>query len=339
MQRVSLYVFLFSLLVIGITTSCDNSVDINDEYEEITIVYGLLDQSVDQHYVKITKAFQTEGNVYLAAANSEVTQYDPNDLKVYIEEYNANGNWKRDIMLDTVLITNKEEGDFYYPDQIIYATEPNTILNFDYTYKLKIELLQSGNIIESSTGLVNDFSIVSPRSVTTMIDFSSKYNTTVKWNAALNGTLHQLNIRYFYTEVTAGGVSSSHYVDWIMPLQSTSLSDGTDDVTVNYVGVSFYDLLAAQVSLPKAGMIRYSDSLQFLFTVAHEDFAIYLDVNKPSTSIVQERPSFSNVSNGIGLFSSRFNKVRSFSSISERSLDSLYNGSKTYMLGFTPRTN
>ena len=343
MRRISMYVFLFSLLVIGITTSCDNTVDINDDYNEITIVYGLLDLSTDQHYVKVTKAFQTEGNVYLASVNSDVSQYDPKDLKVYIEERNGedendeNAEIIRYITMDTVLITNKKEGDFYFPNQIIYASEPNITLNENYFYRLKVELLQSGNIVESTTGLVNKFSIRSPNAIATMIDFSSSYTTKVVWNAAVNGKLYQLNIRYFYTEITSSGISSSHYVDRVLPLQTSEFTNGSGELSVDYLGLGFYDILAAKVSLPEPGMIRYSDSVQYIFSVAHEDFAIYMDVNKPSSSIVQERPSFSNISNGIGLFSSRYNLIRPFASLTVRSLDSLYYGSKTNKLGFVAR--
>jgi hypothetical protein len=34
----------------------------------------------------------------------------------------------------------------------------------------------------------------------------------------------------------------------------------------------------------------------------------YMEVTEPSLSLVQERPPFTNIVNGIGLFSSRFSK-------------------------------
>jgi hypothetical protein len=39
--------------------------------------------------------------------------------------------------------------------------------------------------------------------------------------------------------------------------------------------------------------------------MGNEDLKSYIDVNSPSTGLVQERPIYSNVSNGIGLFASR----------------------------------
>ena len=37
-----------------------------------------------------------------------------------------------------------------------------------------------------------------------------------------------------------------------------------------------------------------------------------MEVNEPSSSIIQERPEYTNIVNGIGLFSCRYNKKRSY---------------------------
>ena len=46
-------------------------------------------------------------------------------------------------------------------------------------------------------------------------------------------------------------------------------------------------------------------AFDFLLIVANETLAIYLDVNAPVTGIIQERPEYSNVSGGLGLWASR----------------------------------
>ena len=78
-------IFLFILLLFAFA-SCNNKVDINAEYQDITIVYGLLDPSETRHFIKLTKAFQTEGNVYLGAKDSSLSQYDYDDIEVYIDD-------------------------------------------------------------------------------------------------------------------------------------------------------------------------------------------------------------------------------------------------------------
>jgi len=58
-------------------------------------------------------------------------------------------------------------------------------------------------------------------------------------------------------------------------------------------------------------------------TVGSEDLETYINVNKPITGIVQERPQFTNINNGIGLFSSRFKKIRFDYDLTSSTLDYL----------------
>ena len=41
-------------------------------------------------------------------------------------------------------------------------------------------------------------------------------------------------------------------------------------------------------------------------TVGTEDLNTYIQVNEPLSTINQQRPQFTNIQNGLGLFSSRF---------------------------------
>ena len=45
-----------------------------------------------------------------------------------------------------------------------------------------------------------------------------------------------------------------------------------------------------------------------MFAVAGDDLNTYMEVSAPSTGIVQEKPSFTNITNGIGIFSARYNQ-------------------------------
>jgi len=328
--------FLF-LAIIGFwTTSCSNKVDINADYQEITIVYGLLNQSQDRQFIKITKAFQTDGNVMLAAGDPKNSMYDPSNLEVWLDEYKGE-TYLRTIYLDSVLITDKDSGDFYYPNEIVYATPKGVKIKQAFEYRLNIKVKSTGRLIEGKTYLIQDFSIKRPTSWQQYVSFTGRYNQKVEWKAAKNGILHQLTIRYFYTDIPASGPTSSHFVDLKFGIKRAANADGTEDMVQEFSGDAFYQNLAANIDLPEAGMHRYSDSLYYIFDVADEDFTIYLDINAPSNSIVQERPSYSNITNGIGLFSSRYTKLRYFAGLTPTSLDTLIHGQYTRQLGFIER--
>ena len=45
------------LLIIVSFSSCESDLDINSEWEEITVVFGLLNQNQEKQYIRINKTF------------------------------------------------------------------------------------------------------------------------------------------------------------------------------------------------------------------------------------------------------------------------------------------
>lgn len=328
----SVVIFLFMLFA-----SCANEVEIyDDEYTEVTVVYGLLSQAETDHYLKITKAYQTEGNILLAAKENDISQYDADDLEVWVDVYNQNNVFINTHYFDTVLITNKDTGTFYAPEQIVYNLE-DIELNQNHTYKLFVKIKESGKLIDSETQLVKDFSIKTPNLGIQTYGFTGIYPTTIDWVSADNGLLYDVSFRFYYTELNSANESSSHYVDWYLGRKRAINDEGGDIVGLEYIPDGFFDFIQNTIPDIEQGSIRYADSLDLIFNVADEVLTTYMDINEPSNSIVQDKPQFTNITNGVGIFSSRYRKVRRFDALANRTLDSLYNSYRTTNLGFVSR--
>jgi len=56
-----LRIILVALGFIPVLYSCNKTLNVNADWREITVVYGLLSQNEDTTYIKITKAFLGEG--------------------------------------------------------------------------------------------------------------------------------------------------------------------------------------------------------------------------------------------------------------------------------------
>ena len=67
MKRIYLILSVFSILFI----SCETDVDVNAEWEEIVVVYGLLDQGQELQFVKVNKAFLGDDAAYIMAQQSD----------------------------------------------------------------------------------------------------------------------------------------------------------------------------------------------------------------------------------------------------------------------------
>ena len=79
--------------------------------------------------------------------------------------------------------------------------------------------------------------------------------------------------------------------------------------------------------------IRFPSGLEFIVNVTTNEMNTYISVNQPSNTITQERPQFTNITNGIGIFSSRGN-VSKFLPFRDFTLDSLQSSPITNGLNF-----
>ncbi|MGM0566938.1 MAG: hypothetical protein ACQESX_09305 [Bacteroidota bacterium] len=315
-------VILFWAFIVLLFTSCETDFDVTAEWEDITIVYGLLNQNDSIHHVKINKAFLGDGNLLEYASIEDSSTYQTK-LNVQLEEIDGN-QVNRTFELDTTTITNKEEGVFYHPEQIIYTTgENNKVwLNENYEYRIKIENPETGKIITAETPLVKDFDINKPLLNSTFrptLHFPlNDFNREVSWTTSENGKLYQLVVQFDFIEVNQQGDSSLRNIRWErFPDSRSNSSDGDESMQKFFANNEFYEFVEDKVPYKDAEresqvQKRYSDKLDFEITVASEDFDTYIEVNKPSNSLIEYTPDFSNVENGIGLFSSRYQKVRTF---------------------------
>ena len=313
--------------------ACDDDFDITADWKDITVVYGLLNQKEDIHYVKINRAFLGEGDALVMAAEKDSSTY-AQKLDVWMEEY-LNGTFTgRIIHFDTTSIYNKEEGIFYAPQQVVYYS--TAVLNSDKDYRLKVNNSETGNLIEAETGLVKPFSITKPRAGQTLTNFAAPADVSseVAWKAAVNGRLYQLVIRFHYYEkdLGTGQTDSTLYVDMTFGNQKSSGLAGSEELSETFPSVSFYKTIADKVE-EKAGVERYPGPVEYIIYVGADDLSTYIDVSKPTNSIVQERPEYTNVSNGIGIFSARYSERRILN-LNSTSKDSLEDGIYTRHLSF-----
>jgi len=324
------------IVTITFTLSCETEFSTIADYQDITVVYGLLDSRNEMQYVKINKAFLTEENVLTYAADPDSNQYLFN-LEVSIEEWSETGNKINTFVLDTTTIYNKEPGQFYYPEQVIYnwnrPDQPYEIkyiieglndtvgieyfwLNDESIYKLNIKNPETGKEITSETPLVKDFRIVKPGHGTTIRFVQDPINPQeFEWEKADNGTRYEFELRFNYGEWKWGSQDTTY--KYIVLVSSTvSASAGSNAMSYFYWEDQFF--VACENLIPysdpseeEAIRERYTSFIDVVVSVAEEDFALYMEVNEPSTSIIQEKPNYSNIENGIGIFSSRFRKIKS----------------------------
>ena len=303
-------------------SACETDFDVNAQWEETTVVYGLLDASDENplQKIKISKAFLGEMDAYEMAQYADSINFDIDELDVMIYKWGFS-EIKDSVSLNAV--PTVREGDIFNDSIVVYEfVNDSSFLQKGYEYELVVKNNKSGNIVSSRTEIVSGFDFDTKfRNKNKGFEFGFYFNgdfssATVEWDESNdNGKIYQLDLIINYTE-KRGDVYDEEFLTYSLPL----LDDTEDKIRIE--GESFFNFL--ELNLTKDDeVVRYFNAIDMLMTVGSEDLETYINVNKPITGIVQERPQFSNINNGIGLFSSRFTKIR---------LDyDLTDGSQTYL--------
>lgn len=338
-----LFIIVFSI------PSCKTDLEVNAPYKEITVVYGLLNQNDTIHFIKINKSFLGEADAYTMAAVRDSSEYK--NLSGKVEEWKAGVKTGREWTLEDSVFVNKEPGDFYYPDQAIYYfSEPS--LDPAAQYRLNVSLNEGQKTVTAKTELVNSISDFTGgqqfaipctgQPGASCVGFASsrgKYiDKTFSWRSVKDGKRYQLEMMIYYKdEMSDGSGQVSRKITWTFqpPLFASTLNGG-EEMSVIIKGEDFYKEMERQLTpLTDATILRrFFDRIEFTIYVAADDFNTYLLANEPSTGIIQEKPEFTNVENGIGIFSARLATTSPSKFLDINSLDELVGGQYTFTLKF-----
>lgn len=295
--------------------ACSTDFEVNAPYDNMPVVYGLLNQNDTLHFVKINKTYLGEGNALLAAAVPDSSIY-PN-LTATIEEW-IGGVYQRTFTLMDTVIPDRDPGLFYYPDHQLYYFYADD-LSEDAEYRLMVNTNEQGKTAEATTIMVKDFNYhFSVENPLFTVDFHNGVDYrdySVKWTAAENGKRHEVRMTFTYFDVTATD-TVRRTNEWLLGEEFANDLTGTEELEKFVSGESFYALLETWVNSNDANdpapggavLKRIIGNFTVEVTVAGDELDTYMQVNAPVTGLVTERPSYSNIAGGIGLFGSRYQK-------------------------------
>lgn len=317
-SRFKLPGILLSIFTSLFLVSCETDIDVTSEWKDITVVYGLLSQNDSVHYIKINKAFLGDGNSLEYAKEPDSLSYYAN-IEVILTEISETGD-ERIHIFDTTTVT-KDEGIFANR-QVLYTsdfempadlTDDNSSNDRDYTYNLLIRNKNTGKEVKSSTSIVKDFGFVTPRPGQNSMDFLVSDPMLIKWKSATNARRYDVYIRFSFQEISQSNDTTDRFIDWAIGSVKSSTLEGGEDLDITYVPTALYDISNSLIPYKDQQVennIKARMTNKVLYTIVASGDALntYLDVNGPSNGIIQDRPEYTNIENGLGLFSARYTK-------------------------------
>ncbi len=284
-------IYRFVLLCVAVVTfaACSKDFDSTAPYQDVTIVYGIIDCTQDIQYVKIYKGFLTNGNAYEAAKVYDSLYYF-DKIKVELEEY-SNGRLLNTWELDTTTSVPREDGDLASPKQLLYVV--NHPINKDNTYKLVITNKETGRVVTAATTVVAPFDITVPSTHTTQsLDISNTTLHYVRVSESDNAFAYNVIQKFYFIEKNkTTGVCTKRC------LQRNLTSTPTTATSVGYIPYSLYEYVC-QMLTPDENIDRYLllDSCVCLEVCAvNDDFYKYVQTSTVSSSVVMDHLTYTNV--------------------------------------------
>ena len=298
--------FFYLLALLG----CDNDLNLITDYEDIPVVYGLLSVDDPVHYVRVERAYLDPETSALDLALIPDSIYYSEDVTVRLQKVSTGELFEMDRVNGEDIGLPRDPGIFASSPNILYALDAEDI-ELEGGDQVKLIIDRPG-LAEASaqTTMVRPFAkgVNSPPSTTSgsqgLFIFPDETST---WSFQVNQTARVYDVSLLITVETSrnGTVTSVDEVEWVI---ENSYRPDDSDQTVALITVEnngFYNALAAALDAEN-GVSRRVTGLEYVVTGAGTALNSFLNITAANTGITsaQERPRFTNVEGGEGVFSS-----------------------------------
>ena len=239
-------IFLLSPILL-LLSSCETDFDVTGEWEEITVVYGILDKQDDTHYIRINKAYLGEEDAFIMGTENDSINFS--NLTVRLIRATETGTLIDSIELieTTVNLEQGIFGDSLNPLQKLWKTDAQ--LDSSNIYHLKVINNFSGKVVTSQTPVLRKISISAPSISSnvkvTFVNNSDAYQSfVIKFGPTDNAKVYETSLAFYYRDIDTIAQDTTLYsLRW---KQGNYVADGneTNSIQVNVEGENFYSLLS-----------------------------------------------------------------------------------------------
>lgn len=330
---------LSGIAAVVLFSGCETEFDLVGQYQDRALAYGLLDPNGNPsnggtgHLFRIQKMFLGQASAYDMALVPDSSYFPYGSLTVNLVEYGSNGSQAR-FRMDTTSVDNKDPGnpddqtiDFFGGRQRLYRSLHNIDPAKEYGLEiLKIDpnTLDTVYRADSRTSVVNvaNFRFENPSSNSPspqqMDIFNGGTQTfkdyTMRFRTAGNAPIYEVWLRFHYREVI-NGTETPKSITWLAARLDKLGTLGGQSSQVPLSGESIIRRIGEMVA-PNPDAIRIigipgpfpnnTRDLDIIVRMGGQGLADFIELNSTSnTSAVQDKPTFTNINNGLGLFSSR----------------------------------
>lgn len=331
-KKQTLIRLIFVLLAGGLFASCETAIDINTANQDVPIVYCVLNSADSVQYVRIQKTYLID-QAALENPPEQDSMLFTGEIVVSMERWSG-GKVMETVMFSPTNDIPKDEGFFPSEKNILYRANLKIIAN--QIYRLYIFVGSKEKVLYAEAFSLGKLTVIDPMPLPQRkISLYPGTNYTCRWSPVENAGVYQVALRFNYKE-TIGGETKVKSIDW--PQAFASPGSDAEYLSNDISGSRFMHILEDNLTVAE-GIVREVVSLNFQVVSGSMEMKYYIESTSPSEGALMEKPVYSNITNGIGLFCTVARIDIGNLSLSPVTIDSIAYGQFTRKLGFLDHTN
>lgn len=127
----------------------------------------------------------------------------------------------------------------------------------------------------------------------------------IKFKSVPNAKLYNVIMRFHYIDSLTDNITGiRNYVDYNFTSQTSPTLVGSEPMEVSFNAVDFYTNITNQIPKKTVGSIknRTAHYMEYIIYACNDDMQTFLQVNQPGNTIAQDKPNYSNINGGVGVF-------------------------------------
>lgn len=331
--------------LLTVFSSCKTDINLVGDFEENALIYGLLDpqdnpnNGGEGHLIRVQRSFLGEASAFDMAQVADSSYFDYETTTVQMHYVTFSGfdtiiqeSWT----LDTVNVQGKEDGIFFGPEQRLYHFNDNAGAGRDYMLEVQNQATGYRALSIMEMMIDDDYRWNKPdensitadrhRGLNLKKSDGTYFDYNVEFSTADNASKYELWLNFFYREVT-GTDTVQKVLSWNVGSENFPKANGTGIQNGNFLvsGEQVFSFIGSNMEPPEAGVTRLlgkyynnqagpgnkigPNTFEFVMYIAGNDYTDYLDVTTADNIGLTEVPTYSNIDNGLGIFSCRTTKV------------------------------
>lgn len=324
-----------TLFILLLFAGCRQDFDLTTEYQETTVVYGMLNVQDSVQYIRVQRGYiDTAQDALVLAKDPDSIYYGPS-LEVELSDQDSGHRFKLQRINGAELGLPKDSGLFAHEPNILYRLDHP--LNGNSSYQLAIHNPKTGKRVTATTSLVQDLSVLVPND-NYIISWTGADDDMVgfSWKHAANAGIYDMEAIFWYTNFYQSGITKSDSVRWKLMTNKLALNED-EGASIDHVFGSaiFYQNIGGRIPQDTAVLVRSADSMTFLLVAGGIELGRFISNQRVRNGLLSGMalPYYTNVNGGYGVFSSILRDTIT-SDIGPVTQDSLRHGQHTKHLKF-----